>query len=96
MLVILSEAKDLSGFALAATVLVLRFPPPCRAQSSGIRTYCNPIDIDYKYNFEQLNEEISYRSGADPVIVNHKGSTISSLPPPVATGTRRTSFTGVS
>src|SRR5688572_7209647 len=43
------------------------------AQSSGIRTYANPIDIDYKYNFEQLNERISYRSGADPVIVNHVG-----------------------
>jgi xylan 1,4-beta-xylosidase len=36
-------------------------------------TYCNPMDIDYKYNFEQLNENISYRSGADPVIINHKG-----------------------
>jgi xylan 1,4-beta-xylosidase len=36
-------------------------------------TYCNPMDIDYKYNFEQLNEKISYRSGADPVIINHKG-----------------------
>ena len=43
------------------------------AQSSGIRTYANPIDIDYKYNFEQLNEGISYRSGADPVIVTHRG-----------------------
>ena len=37
------------------------------------RTYCNPMDIDYKYNFEQLNDSISYRSGADPVIVNHRG-----------------------
>jgi xylan 1,4-beta-xylosidase len=36
-------------------------------------TYCNPMDIDYKYNFEQLNDSISYRSGADPVIINHKG-----------------------
>jgi xylan 1,4-beta-xylosidase len=36
-------------------------------------TYCNPLDISYKYNFEQLNENISYRSGADPVIINHKG-----------------------
>ena len=43
------------------------------AQSSGITTYCNPIDINYQYNFEQINENISYRSGADPVIVNHKG-----------------------
>src|SRR5690606_12396993 len=39
----------------------------------GQTTYCNPIDIDYKYNFEQLNDSISYRSGADPVIINHKG-----------------------
>jgi xylan 1,4-beta-xylosidase len=31
------------------------------------------MDIGYRYNFEQLNENISYRSGADPVIVNHKG-----------------------
>ncbi len=42
-------------------------------QSSGIKTYCNPTDINYQYNFEQINEKISYRSGADPVIVNHKG-----------------------
>lgn len=36
------------------------------------QTYCNPMDIGYRYNFEQLNEGISYRSGADPVIINHK------------------------
>lgn len=36
-------------------------------------TYCNPLDIDYRYNFEQLNENVSYRSGADPVIVPHNG-----------------------
>jgi xylan 1,4-beta-xylosidase len=36
------------------------------------RTYCNPMDIGYQYNFEQQNERVSYRSGADPVIVNHK------------------------
>jgi hypothetical protein len=43
------------------------------AQPEGQLTYCNPLDIDYKYNFEQLNDSISYRSGADPVIVNHRG-----------------------
>jgi len=36
-------------------------------------TYANPIDIDYRYNFEQHNEGISYRSGADPVIVVQGG-----------------------
>jgi hypothetical protein len=43
------------------------------AQTSGIRTYCNPIDLDYKYNFEQLNEGISYRSAADAVVVPFGG-----------------------
>ena len=43
------------------------------AQTSRPRTYANPIDIDYRYNFEQHNEGISYRSGADPVIVVHRG-----------------------
>jgi len=37
----------------------------------GARTYTNPVDVDYRYNFEQLNEKISYRTGADPVIVRH-------------------------
>ncbi|HVE79916.1 MAG TPA: family 43 glycosylhydrolase, partial [Gemmatimonadaceae bacterium] len=58
------------AFALAAAA-------PLGAQnapsSSGIRTYCNPVDIDYKYNWEQVNQRVSYRSGADPVVVNHKG-----------------------
>lgn len=31
------------------------------------------MDINYRYNWEQINQKISYRSGADPVIVNHKG-----------------------
>jgi hypothetical protein len=42
------------------------------AQTSQ-RTYANPIDIDYRYNFEQQNQGISYRSGADPVIVVQRG-----------------------
>jgi xylan 1,4-beta-xylosidase len=43
------------------------------AQTPSQRTYANPLDIDYRYNFEQLNEGISYRSGADPVIVVQRG-----------------------
>ena len=30
------------------------------------------MDISYRYNFEQLNERVSYCSGTDPVIINHK------------------------
>jgi hypothetical protein len=43
-----------------------------QAAPSGKRTYINPIDIDYRYNFEQINDEASYRTGADPAIVRHK------------------------
>lgn len=38
------------------------------------RTYINPIDLDYRYNFEQINEGISYRTGADPAVVNYHGT----------------------
>ena len=48
----------------ADTVSPQRAPP---------RTYANPIDIDYRYNFEQQDQHISYRSGADPVIVVQRG-----------------------
>lgn len=44
------------------------------ASAAQQHTYANPIDIDYRYNFEQINQGISYRTGADPAIVNHKGT----------------------
>ncbi len=59
--------------AVAVTCAALLLPALGQAQSAGIRTCANPLDIDYQYNFEQLNQGISYRSGADPVIVPHRG-----------------------
>lgn len=55
------------------TIALLPATASCFAQFVGQKTYCNPVDIDYKYNFEQEARGISFRSGADPVIVNHKG-----------------------
>lgn len=58
------------GFALV-------FAWPARAAAQQLappRTYANPIDLDYRYNFEQKNQGISYRSGADPVIVVQGGA----------------------
>ncbi|MCM5661855.1 family 43 glycosylhydrolase [Galbibacter mesophilus] len=38
------------------------------------KTYCNPIDIDYTYmSHYRGRSDVSYRSGADPAIVNFKG-----------------------
>src|SRR5688572_32403379 len=36
------------------------------------RTYANPVDVDYRDNFEQLNEQSSYPTGADPGLVRHQ------------------------
>ena len=47
---------------------------PAQTPAPRPRTYANPIDIDYRYNFEQKNQGISYRSGADPVIVVQGGA----------------------
>lgn len=58
---------------IACLVLSVFMVGNAYAQPAYQKTWCNPIDIGYRYNFEQLNEKISYRSGADPVIVNHKG-----------------------
>jgi xylan 1,4-beta-xylosidase len=59
--------------ALAVAGILSTVASHASAQTPRQRTYANPIDIDYKYNFEQKNEGISYRSGADPVIVVHRG-----------------------
>jgi xylan 1,4-beta-xylosidase len=53
---------------LIATAILIA--APVTAQQ---RTYINPLDVDYRYNFEEINEGISYRTAADPAIVNHKG-----------------------
>ncbi|HLA63542.1 MAG TPA: hypothetical protein VK610_03895, partial [Rhodothermales bacterium] len=53
----------------AALLLATLGAAPAAGQTGGRTTYCNPLDLDYRYNFEQLNEGISYRSGADPVVV---------------------------
>ena len=55
----------------ALLIAVLTAQDPARTPPQ--RTYANPIDIDYRYNFEQKNQGTSYRSGADPVIVVQRG-----------------------
>jgi hypothetical protein len=59
--------------SLSAIGCTLLFGAGASAQRTPPRTYANPIDIDYRYNFEQQDQGISYRSGADPVIVVQGG-----------------------
>ena len=44
------------------------------AAERNYKTYCNPIDIDSSYmSHYRARNNVSYRSGADPAIVNFKG-----------------------
>ncbi|MBE7169376.1 MAG: family 43 glycosylhydrolase [Williamsia sp.] len=36
-------------------------------------TYCNPLNLDYTYMIYNANQNISYRSGADPAVVKFRG-----------------------
>ena len=65
------DALDLRAPALVALLLLAS---TAHAEPPGKRTWINPLDIDYRYNWEQANQGVSYRTGADPVIVRHKGA----------------------
>ncbi|MEO9477321.1 MAG: family 43 glycosylhydrolase [Cyclobacteriaceae bacterium] len=43
----------------------------CYGQSP--KTYCNPLDIDYTYMVYNSSKNISYRSGADPAVIEFRG-----------------------
>lgn len=44
-----------------------------RAQSMHADTYCNPLNIDYTYMIYNAAQNLSYRSGADPAVVEFRG-----------------------
>ncbi|MFW5755485.1 MAG: family 43 glycosylhydrolase [Tangfeifania sp.] len=43
------------------------------AQNICGTTYCNPLDIDYTYMVYNSSRNISYRSGADPAVIEFRG-----------------------
>ena len=43
------------------------------AQDMRQDTYCNPLNIDYTYMIYNSDRDISYRSGADPAVVEFRG-----------------------
>ena len=64
--------KIIERLALAA-ILFSASPGTGSAQSAGYDTYCNPLDIDYTYMVYNSSKNISYRSGADPAVVEFRG-----------------------
>ncbi len=43
------------------------------AQNTRMNTYCNPLNLDYTYMIYNSNNDLSYRSGADPAVVEFRG-----------------------
>lgn len=43
------------------------------AQNLRMDTYCNPLNVDYTYMIYDAGRDISYRSGADPAVVEFRG-----------------------
>lgn len=58
---------------IASVLLLLAFGSSLLAQNMRMDTYCNPINIDYTYMIYNSHKDISYRSGADPAVVEFRG-----------------------
>lgn len=59
------------GLLALAGMLAAQAMPSAEAKERAGSTWANPVDIDYRYNFEQMNQGISYRTGADPAVVRY-------------------------
>ncbi len=46
---------------------------PVWGQPMQAETYCNPLDVDYTYMIYNSDKDLSYRSGADPAVVEFRG-----------------------
>ncbi|TPE44422.1 family 43 glycosylhydrolase [Pontibacter mangrovi] len=58
--------------AILALAILLGSSITALAQSTQMSTYCNPINIDYTYAVYDAYKDISYRSGADPAVVEFR------------------------
>jgi len=55
-----------------ATGLLILAVTTMHGQTDYNTTWCNPIDIDYTYMIYDSHKDISYRSGADPAVVEFR------------------------
>lgn len=44
-----------------------------KAASHRVTTFCNPLNLDYSYMIVRSDQDVSYRSGADPATVSFRG-----------------------
>jgi hypothetical protein len=48
-------------------------PRPDQAGTHPATTYANPLNLNYTYQITESDQDISYRSGADPAVVGFRG-----------------------
>lgn len=58
---------------LLLSISSLAFGLPLYAQNTRMETYCNPLNVDYTYMIYNSDKDVSYRSGADPAVVEFRG-----------------------
>ena len=58
-----------------AALFLLAIQGPSAAAQLEIKgsTFCNPLNLDYTYKITESDQDISYRSGADPAVVGFRG-----------------------
>jgi hypothetical protein len=67
------KINQLKYRVLLIFVLMFLFLNRSPAQELVPQTYCNPLDMDYTYMVYNSSRNISYRSGADPAVVEFRG-----------------------
>jgi len=63
----------MKGLPHIITAVVVFFSFFARSQEVVPKTYINPLDIDYSYMVYNSSKNISYRSGADPAVIEFRG-----------------------
>jgi len=58
-----------AAVCLSGTFVALASPSAAQHRDT---TWANPVDLDYRYGFDQTHEGIAYRTGADPSVVLHQ------------------------
>lgn len=65
--------KSYRSVFLVSLYMMFLFSIGLLAQQGGGNTYCNPLNLDYTYMIYNAHDGISYRSGADPAVVEFRG-----------------------
>ncbi|MCX2838019.1 family 43 glycosylhydrolase [Salinimicrobium sp. MT39] len=63
----------MKGFTHITTAVAVFFSFFAHSQEEVPKTYINPLDIDYSYMVYNSSKNISYRSGADPAVIEFRG-----------------------